>query len=142
MKLFLLCILVIYNSLSYAQISNKLKENSIITIDFVKIKDNKYDEALYFYKNNWLVYRKIAKKKKFIKSYQLLKTKADSIANFDLILITEYKDSIDYKLKEERFQKIINKKNPNGPKFINVLKPIEFRIILFSKEAENIFDAK
>ena len=74
-------------SLLFTNISYGQSETTITTIDFVKIKNNKRQEALYFYENNWKVYRDIALKNDYIKSYKLLTTSADSTANFDLILI-------------------------------------------------------
>ena len=56
-------------------------------------------------------------------------------ADFDFILITEYGDSTNYRLAEERFDKIIKEINPNGPKLLNALKPNEFRNNIFFKKA-------
>jgi len=114
---------------------------TVSVMDFVKVKDNKYPETLYYYENNWKVYREIAVKSNFISSYKLLKMSADSIANFDLILITEYADSSQFKLAEERFQKIIKEIRPNGPKLMNNLKPADFRQNVFAKEAQTLFSS-
>jgi hypothetical protein len=125
----------------FANISFGQSETTISTIDFVKIKNNKRQEALFYYENNWKVYRDIAFKNGYIKSYKLLKTSADSTANFDLILITEYADSTQFKLSEERFQKIINSTRPNASKLLNELKPADFRQNLFFKKAETLFSS-
>lgn len=111
------------------------------TIDFVKIKNNRRQEALFFYENNWKLYRDIAIKKGFIQSYRLLSTTADSIADFNLILITEYADSLQYKLSEERFQQIIKTTRPEGPKLLNELKPADFRQNVFFKQTETLFNS-
>lgn len=116
-------------------------ETTLTTIDFVKIKNNKRPEALYYYENNWKVYRDIALKNDYIKSYKILSTSADSTANFDLILITEYSDSSQFKLNEERFQQIIKSIRPDGPLLLNELKPNEFRQIVFFKTTETLYDA-
>lgn len=114
---------------------------TITTIDFVKIKQNKRQEALFYYENNWKVYRDIALEKGCINAYQLLTTSADTTANFDLILITVYADSIQYKLNEGRFQEIIQATRPDGPKLLNNFKPNEFRQNVFFKQAETLFSA-
>ena len=80
-------------------------------------------------------------KNDYIKSYKLLTTSADSTANFDLILITEYADSSQFKLNEERFQQIIKATRPDGPKLLNELKPNDFRQNLFFKKSETLFSA-
>ena len=116
-------------------------QSSITKIDFVKIKEGKKTESLYFYENNWKVYRDIALQKGYIKSYQLLLTVADSLSNFDLMLITEYADSAQEKLSEERFQQIIKETRPNGPKLSNNLKPNEFRQNLYLKNAQTLFSS-
>ena len=82
-------------------------QTTITIIDFVKIKNERRQEAVFYYENNWKMYRDIALKKGFIASYKLLTTPADSIANFDLILMTEYADSLQFNLSEDRFQQII-----------------------------------
>jgi hypothetical protein len=133
MRYFLLFALVLSVTFSFGQ-----TESTITIIDFVKIKNNKRKEALYFYENNWKVYRDIALKNNYIKSYKLLTTSADSTANFDLILITEFSDSLQFNLNEERFQQIIKAARPNGPKMLNELKPNDFRQNIFFKKTETL----
>jgi hypothetical protein len=87
------------------------------------------------------VLRDIALKNGYIKSYKLLTTSADSTADFDLLLITEYADSIQFKLSEERFQQIIKATRPDGPKLLNELKPTDFRQNLFFKKTETLFSS-
>jgi hypothetical protein len=115
---------------------------SITIIDFVKITEGKQKEALFFYENNWKVYRDIALQKEFIKSYKLFLTKADSTTTFDLILTTEYADSTQLKLSESRFQAIIREIRPNGPMLLNDLKPKDFRQNLFFTQAETIYSSE
>lgn len=116
-------------------------KNTITVIDFVKIKNNKRAETFFFYENNWKAYRDIALKKNYIKSYRLLSSPADSVSNFDLLLITEYTDSVQYRLSEERFEQIIKATRPNGPKLLNDLKPNDFRQNVFFKETKTIFSS-
>jgi hypothetical protein len=126
-------ILAFFLTASYAQ--------TISIIDFVKVKDNKLREALYFYENNWKVYREIALKKEYIIGYKFLTTNPDSLASFDFMLITEYADSAQHALAEERFNEIIKEIRPTGPKLLNGYKPNEFRINLFNRRARSVFDS-
>ncbi|MEO6633009.1 MAG: hypothetical protein ABIN13_14845 [Mucilaginibacter sp.] len=98
----------------------------VSVIDFVKIKNNKREEALYFYHNNWKVYREIALKKGYISSYNMLLTRPGS-SSYDIMLITTYKDSIQQKNSEANFAEIIKAERPNGPKLLNDIKPADFR---------------
>lgn len=82
---------------------------------------------------------KLQWKKGYIKSYRFLTVTADTVANFDLILITEYADSLQLVISEERFQKIIKEVNPNGPKLLNDIKPPHFMKNLFFKRTNKLF---
>lgn len=115
--------------------------SSVYILDFVKIKDDKIQETLYFYENNWKEFRDIALQKGYIKSYQLLKMQANNQADFDLILMTEYADSTQYQLAEERFQEIIREHSNQGIKLLNDLKPADFRQNLFMKTAQVWFES-
>jgi hypothetical protein len=55
--------------------------------------------------------------------------------------MTEYADSSQYKLGEERFQQIIKATRPDGSKLMNELKSNDFRQNLFFKKAETLFSA-
>jgi hypothetical protein len=114
----------------------------VVLMDFVKIKDGKKAEALYFYENNWKLYRDLAIKKKVIESYQLVEVTPDSLNNFDLILITTYRDSIQYLKSEDNFRPILNETRPNGPALLNHLKPADFRQNVFFKVTQPIFSSQ
>jgi hypothetical protein len=114
----------------------------VVLMDFVKIKDGKKAEALYFYENNWKLYRDLAIKKKVIESYQLVEVTPDSLNNFDLVLITTYQDSIQYLKSEEDFRPLMNETRPNGPALLNHLKPADFRQNVFFKVTQPIFSSQ
>ena len=109
------------------------KNESIWVIDYVKIKDGKKAETLYYYEQNWKRYREEALKRGYIKSYSILQALPDSLQNFDLMLITEFADSTQLSKVEEHFQPIIKSLNPDGPRLLNSLKPAEFRQTVFNK---------
>jgi len=109
--------------------------SAISVMDFVKIKNDKKAEVLYYYENNWKIYREMALKKEVIISYRILTTTPDSTSDFDLIMITEYADSSHFNLAEERFQKIIKEIRPNGPILLNEIKPADFRQNILTKTA-------
>jgi hypothetical protein len=137
MKRLLLTILTIAPALSFGQI-----DKSISIMDFVQIKNGKRAETIFFYENNWKIYRDIAIERRLIKSYKLLATTKDSTTNFDLILITEYRDSLQFKASEDNFQKIIKETRPTGPKLLNDLKPNDFRQNVFLRQAETLFSGE
>jgi hypothetical protein len=113
---------------------------TISAIDFVQILNGRQKEAVFYYENNWKAYRDVALQKGYIKSYKLLITNPDSVANFDLILITEYRDSTQAALSENRFQQIIKDTRPTGSKLLNEWQPKDFRKNVFFKQGKTIFD--
>ncbi len=118
------------------------QQNKAVTLmDFVKIKGGKKAEAMYFYENNWKLYRDIALKRNIIQSYQLVEVTPDSLNNFDLILVTTYKDSAQYLKSEENFAPILKEARPTGPALLNQLKPADFRQNVFFKITQAIFSS-
>src|SRR5690606_7094746 len=54
----------------------------ISTLDIVSIKQQYEKEALFFYEQNWKVFREEALNRKYISGYQLLRKPPDSIGHF------------------------------------------------------------
>lgn len=133
------CVALLY-FIIIIQLSAAAQSNSTVTVmDFVKIKEGKTAEALFFYENNWKIYRDLAVKKKIIQSYELVKAQPDSLNNFDLILITVYKDSVQFIKSEENFRSILTALRPNGPVLLNSLKPVDFRQNVFVKIVRPVY---
>ena len=107
------------------------KDELYVTIDFVKIKDGKRPETMYFYEQNWKPYREEAMKRGIIHSYELLEPVPVTTAPFDLILITRYSGEEQHKNSEKNFEPILKQMRPNGPTTMNALKPDEFRQSVF-----------
>lgn len=117
----------------------KASSQTLQVMDFVKIKNGHTAEALYYYEHNWKMYRDVAVKQGNILSYRLERTEADTAAAFDLVLITEYKDSVQYYNSEVNFRAIIQSLRPAGPLLMNSLQPDDFRKNQFVKVTRNIF---
>lgn len=116
-------VLVLLSFCARAQAANQ----PVTVVDFVKVKDGKLAETLFYYEQNWLKYREEALKQGYIIAYKLLKADASQQNAFDLMLMTEYASPEQQSKAEEHFQPIIRRLNPNGPKLLNHLKPAEFR---------------
>lgn len=107
------------------------------TMDFIQIKNNYEEEALFFYKNNWKKLRVKAIEKGYIDSFLLLETEATDAAPFHIVLITTYLDKNQYNAREENFAELM--KGSKGPKLLNKLTPNEFRKALFNKQRATSF---
>jgi len=118
---------------------NKKSDEMVILMDFVKIKNGKRDEAMFFYENNWKVYREAALKKGVIHSYELIEAKSETNPTFDLILVTRYKNEEQHKNSEKNFEPILKEIRPNGALLKNDLKPEDFRQNVFLSIGKSIF---
>lgn len=127
-----LCLLMLFVSFNSGA-------QTITVMDFVEVKEGRRAEAVYFYENNWKLYRDIAVKKGFILSYRLEEVVADSAGAFNLVLITEYRDSVFYQNSETNFREILAMARPNGPLLLNKHQPADFRTNLFVKITRNLF---
>ncbi|MGQ0540893.1 MAG: TlpA family protein disulfide reductase [Blastocatellia bacterium] len=110
-----------------------------ITADFVKIKDGRRDEAIFFYENNWKVYRDAAMKSGLIHSYELIEAKSEKHVEFDLVLVTRYKGEGLYKNSEKNFEPLLKEIRPSGPMLKNAMKPEEFRQNVFLYTGRSVF---
>lgn len=109
-------LLLLVGSMSPQQ--TNAQKASYVALDIIKVKDGLWKEALFFFENNWEVYRQDAIKQGIISSYQLLINRADSVSN-NIILITQYPDSLAYVKSEESFRPILKKLRPDGPIYLN-----------------------
>ena len=109
------------------------------TVDFVKIKDGKRAEAIYYYENNWRLYREEALRRGLIHSYELIDAKSEANSDFDLILITRYLGPVQLRDSEKNFEPILKQMRPNGPILKNEIKPADFRQSVFLYTGESPF---
>ena len=126
-------LIILVLSLGLASFAYGQQGEEISTIDFVQILDGNDEEAVFYYQKNWKVLREMALKKKYIKSFQLLKTEASEEAPFQIMLITNYANAKQYSKREKYFAKIIKAKGELD--LLNDKKPAEFRKVVFGKEA-------
>jgi thiol-disulfide isomerase/thioredoxin len=121
------------------QLVTEKKVETVVLMDFVKIKNGNRDEAMFYYENNWKVYREIAFKKGFIQSFEIIEVAPNENNQFDLILITRYANEDQYKNSEKNFEPILKETRPNGALLKNDLKPEDFRENVFFKVGKIAF---
>lgn len=110
----------------------------VSTIDIVKANANYEQEVMYFYRENWETFRKLALKEGVISGYELYKTSKDSTDHFQLILITTYEDSLQLSQSEDNFRPIMKAVSPNGPKLLKNVHRQEFLEYLIGYEAISV----
>ena len=97
---------------------------------------------MFYYENNWKSARDRMLAQKFIKSYQILSVKPDSLTQPGLVLMTEFADSISYQKSEARFEAVFNELRPDGSlKLLNEKKPNEFRQLTTNRTGRTIVKA-
>lgn len=98
----------------------------VSTIDVVRVKGEYEKEAVYFYENNWKVFREEAMREGYISGFELVKSDVDSVGVMAMFLVTHYKDSASYGGSEKNFGGIIKRMSPGGPKMLNSVVRREF----------------
>ncbi len=117
-------------------------DDLFVVADFVKIKEGRRDEAIFFYENNWKIYREEAKRRGVIDSYEFIDARSEKSPHFDLILITRYRGEGQYKNSEKNFEPILKQFRPNGPVLKNALKPADFRESVFLYDGKSLFSSR
>lgn len=127
MRILIFLVFLTVCSFSYGQYDDKIS-----TIDFVQILNDNEAEATYYFQNNWMVLRKMAVKKGYIHSFEILEVQISEGEPFQLMLVTTYLNEEQYKLREDHFTELIKEKGDLN--LMNEKEPSEFRKTLFSKE--------
>ncbi|MEP6946550.1 MAG: redoxin domain-containing protein [Acidobacteriota bacterium] len=109
------------------------------TIDFIKIKDGRRDDARYYYENNWRFFRDAAVKRGVVDSYEYIDATSEKDAAFDIILITRYRGEEQFRNSEKGFEPIIKELTPNGPFLRGTSKPDDFRQVVSTYTGKAIF---
>lgn len=109
---------------------NIYAQSDVVTlVEAVKIKNEKRAEAIFFYENNWKILREQALEKGIIHSYEFIVSEINEKANFDIILITRYKDQAQFEKSEENFRPLLDARG--DVKLLNRTKPDDFRKSVF-----------
>lgn len=107
-------------------ISSVIVNAQIATVDIIKARAQYEKEAMYFFEQNWKPFREEALKLNHISGFQLIKTAADSTGLFNIVLITQFSDSTQFKKVEENFRPIMKRLSPTGPRMLNGVTRKEF----------------
>lgn len=129
-------------TLETAHVATQARPDIFLTIDFVKIVSDRRQEALYFYENNWKVYREEALRRGIIDSYELVEASSEKNTDFDLMLVTRYKGKEQHAASEKNFEPILKELRPSGPKLLNALRPEEFRKNVFLYSGQSLMASK
>lgn len=109
------------------------QQTKVLLVDVMSINRDHKVEAVYYFENNWKLFRDEAIKLGVITGYQFYET--DNEGRLEFVLITEFKDDEQYANSEANFEPILKKLRPNGPFMLNDVKPAVFRQTVSTKKA-------
>jgi len=108
------------------------QENEKVSIMFfVQILNDNYEEAIYYYQNNWKVRGEISLERGLIESFQILEIPYSDEEPFHIVHIITFKNKEIYDNREEPFYALV--KELGDLRLLNDKKPDEFRKVLFTK---------
>lgn len=106
LSIFMLSLLFVMPSVSYAQDEKLYEPVSVWNLTFVRLKANMGDEYLKNLKNTWVASMDAFVKEGMIQSYMILEGDAFGTDDFDLILMTEFKNYATFDPNPEREAKM------------------------------------
>lgn len=99
-------------------------------------------EAIYFYANNWKVYRDSAVRSGIIVEYSMQESMPDSTGTIQLLLITVYKNEVNFRQSEQLFRGILSALRPQGPLLLNQVQPAEFGKAILRTVVTDLYSSK
>lgn len=99
----LLCVSV------YAQVSRPYRNGTMWTITFVRVKPGMDTAYLNYLANQWKKEQEALKAENVILSYKVLATEGHGTTDFNLMLMTEYKDMASMEANEQKAEAISQK---------------------------------
>jgi len=124
-------ILLLFFVLSFSSICIGQENEKVSIIRFIQILNDNYEEAIYYYQNNWKVYGEISLERGLMESFQILETPYSDEEPFHIIHIMTFKNKEIYDNREKPFYALV--KELGDLKLLNDKKPDEFRKVLFTK---------
>jgi len=128
-RIFYIVVTIVSSTMSMAQPSHP-----IIIMDVVEVPVARREEAIYYFENNWKLFREVAMEKGLIRSYRMMEVDHENSDHLELILTTEFSNDTQFEQVEENFEPIMKAVRPNGPILLNEIKPGEFRKLVSTRK--------
>lgn len=88
----LICMLLLAGISIYAQVSRPYRNGSVWTLAFIRMRPGMENAYLNYVATDWKKNQEESKKAGLILSYKVLTTESHNAGDFNIILMTEYKD--------------------------------------------------
>lgn len=136
---FLLVILLAVSAVVYAQVSRPYRNGSVWNVAFIRIKPGMDSAYLNYLATDWKRSQEAAKKEGLILSYKVLTTEAHGAGDFNVLLMTEYKDLATMEANEGKADALAQQVVGNDAKQMQGYKErLEIREVLQDRLAREI----
>lgn len=137
-SLFVLILLTV-TAIVYAQVSRPYRNGSVWNVAFIRVKPGMDTAYLTYLANDWKRNQEAAKKEGLIMSHKVLTTEAHGAADFNLMLMTEYKDLATMEANEAKADNLAQQVVGNDAKQMQGYKErLEIREVLQDRLAREI----
>lgn len=116
---------------------------AVWSLDFVKVKPGMFDPTMNYFDSGWIPAREEAKRQGLIVAYRRIAGEPQTKSEWDIILMTEYKNQAAYDEREKAFARILpeipgnNRGIKNGLNKKDLYDIVDTRILRDYSEAEN-----
>lgn len=93
----------------YAQVKRPYKNGSVWDVAFIRVKPGMDEAYMSYLANQWKAEHEALKKEKLIVSYKVLRTEAHDSSDWNLLLLTEYKDLASMEAGEQKADALAQK---------------------------------
>jgi hypothetical protein len=116
---------------------------AVWSVDFVKVKPGMFEAAMNYFNSGWIPAREEAKRQGAIVTYRRIAEQPQSSSDWEIILMTEYKNQAAYDDRERVFAPIIadilgkNRGKMNGVNKKDLYEIVETRVLQDFSEVSN-----
>ncbi|MGB7202430.1 MAG: hypothetical protein WBD16_09205 [Pyrinomonadaceae bacterium] len=136
---FLVVILLAVSAVVYAQVSRPYRNGSVWNVAFIRIKPGMDSAYLNYLATDWKRSQEASKKEGLILSYKVLTTEAHGAGDFNVLLMTEYKDLATMEANEAKADNLAQQVVGNDAKQMQGYKErLEIREVLQDRLAREI----
>lgn len=141
-RIFTLVIVAVMLALSvvvFAQVNRPYRNGSVWNVAFIRIKPGMDSAYLNYLATDWKKNQEAAKKEGLILSYKVLTTEAHGAGDFNIMLMTEYKDLATMEANEDKADNLAQQVVGNDAKQMQGYKErLEIREVLQDRLAREI----
>ena len=135
----LMIIMLALSAVVFAQISRPYRNGSVWNVAFIRIKPGMDTAYMNYLASDWKKNQEAQKKEGLILSYKILTTEAHGSGDFNIMLLTEYKDLATMEANEDKADNVAQQVIGNDQKQMQGYKDrLEIREVLQDRLAREI----